>query len=104
MSYVRKSLGSVLASIGGVTLIAALAVWQFYQFVTFKDAGRVTDVQGGSLHLWLAIGAALIACVAGFFVFSVFLRYDRDDEMHITSTPALDRRLAAETKDASAVR
>jgi hypothetical protein len=84
MSYVRKSLATVLASIGGVILLAALAVWQFYEFVIFRNAG-IADVQGGSLHLWLAIGAALIACVAGFFVFSVFLRYDRDDEMHITS-------------------
>ncbi len=95
MSYARKSRGSVIASIGGVTLIAALAVWQFVQFVTFKNTVGVADVQGGSLHLWVAIGAALFACVAGFFVFSVFLRYDRDDEMHITSTPAHDRRLAA---------
>jgi hypothetical protein len=25
------------------------------------------------------------ACVASFFVFSVFLRHDTDDELHITS-------------------
>jgi uncharacterized membrane protein len=82
MSFVRKSLGNVLLSIGGVVLVAALGVWQFYVFVTFPDA------QGGAIHLWLAIGATLVACIAGFFVFSVFLRYDRDDEMHITSSPA----------------
>jgi heme exporter protein D len=104
MSYIRKSPGNVIASIGGVILVAAFAVWQFYQFVTFKSAGDVFDVQGGTLHLWLAIGATLIACVAGFFVFSVFLRYDRDDEIHITSSPASERRLAAETKDVGAVR
>jgi len=82
MSFVRKSLGNVLLSIGGVVLVAALGIWQFYVFVTFPD------VRGGAIHLWLAIGATLVACVAGFFVFSVFLRYDRDDEMHITSSPA----------------
>lgn len=88
MSYVRKSLTNVLASIGGVVIVAALAIWQFYVFVTFKSATGVVDTQGGTLHLWLAIAAAVIACVGGFFVFSVFLRYDRDDEMHITSPPA----------------
>lgn len=98
MSYARKSSGTVAISIGGVMLLAALAVWQFYRFVMFKNTAGITDIQGGSLHLWLAIAAALAACVAGFFVFSVFLRYDGDDEIHITSTPAQDRRLAAKTK------
>ena len=88
MSYVRKSLSNVLVSIGGVIIVAALAIWQFYVFVTFRSANGALDTQGGALHLWLAIGAAVLACVAGFFVFSVFLRYDRDDEMHITSPPA----------------
>jgi hypothetical protein len=85
MSYIRKSLTNVLASVIGVMLIATIAIWQFYLFVTFKDAQGIMDVQGGTYHLWWAIGAALIACLSGFFVFSVFLRYDRDDELHITS-------------------
>ena len=68
-------------------MIALLAVWQFYVFVTFKDA-RGVELPGGTSHLWLAIAAAVVACTAGFLVFSVFLRYDRDDEMHITSSPA----------------
>ena len=86
MSYIRKSLGSIVASIAFVVLALALSIWQFYRFVTFSDANGVS-IQGGSLHLWLAIGSALTACIAGFFVFSVFLRYDRDDEMHITLAP-----------------
>ncbi len=96
MSYARKSLANVLATIGITILSATLAVWQFYRFVTFRDALGVIDFQGGSLHLWLAVGAALTACVAAFFVFSVFLRYDRDDEMHITLSPNLQRSAAAE--------
>jgi hypothetical protein len=85
MSYLRKSLTNVLAAVIGVMTIAATAIWQFYLFVTFKNSQGVVDVQGGTLHLWLAIGAAVVACLAGIFVFSVFLRYDRDDELHITS-------------------
>jgi hypothetical protein len=85
MSYIRKSLTNVLAAVSGVMLIAAIAIWQFYLFVTFKDAQGIMDVQGGIYHLWWAISAALVACLSGFLVFSVFLRYDRDNELHITS-------------------
>ena len=65
--------------------LVTIAVWQFYLFVAFKDSNGTIDVQGGTLHLWLAIGIALVACIGGFFVFSVFLRHDRDDELHITT-------------------
>lgn len=83
--HIRKSLTNVLSAVVGVMAIAAVAVWQFYLFVTFKTSHGVVDVQGGTVHLWLAIGAALIACLAGFLVFSVFLRYDKDKELHITA-------------------
>jgi Kef-type K+ transport system membrane component KefB len=85
MSEIKKSQTNVLLATLGVVLIAAIAVWQFYLFVTFKDAKGLIDVQGGTHHLWRAIGAAMIACLAGFLVFSVFVRYDKTDEMHITS-------------------
>ncbi len=81
----RKSPANILAAVIGVTSIAAIAIWQFYLFVTFKNAQGLVDVQGGTQHLWWAIGAALIACLAGFLVFSVFVRYDKDNEIHITS-------------------
>lgn len=85
MSNLQKSRTNVLAAVIGVVSIAAVAVWQFYLFVTFRDSQGVMDVQGGTNHLWWAIGAGLIACLASFLVFSVFLRYDKDNEMHITS-------------------
>lgn len=81
---IRKSLTNVLLSVIGVIAIAAIAVWQFYLFATFKTSHGVLDVQGGAIHLWLAVGAVLVACLAGFLVFSVFLRYDKNNEMHIT--------------------
>ena len=86
MSYVRKSISGVWATSIGVVLLGAIATWQFYLFVTFKTNG-IADTQGGQGHMWVAIIAAVFACLAGFFVFSVFLRYDREDEMHITSAP-----------------
>jgi hypothetical protein len=81
----KKSMTRILLAVTGLAALAAVAAWQFYLFVVFKDAQGVVDVQGGSIHLWLAIGIALIACLAGFFVFSRFVRHDARDEIHITS-------------------
>jgi hypothetical protein len=85
MSYARKNLKNVLGSIVGVFVVGAIAMWQFYQFVTFRNASGLED--GGTGHLWWAIVMAVLACAAGFLVFSVFLRHDTDDELHITSSP-----------------
>ena len=80
MSYAKKNLKNVAGSIVGVIVVAAIAVWQFYLFVTFKD------LQGGTSHLWWAIAMAVLACTSAFLVFSVFVRHDTDDDLHITST------------------
>jgi hypothetical protein len=74
----------VLATIG-LAALAAIAAWQFYVFATFKDTSGTVDVQGGTLHLWLAIGIAVVVCVGGFFLFSKLLRYDMRNEIHIVS-------------------
>lgn len=84
MSFARKSLTNISGSILAVIVVTAISVWQFYAFVTFKDANGVVDPQGGMSHLWWALALAVIACAGGFFVFSVFMRHDTDDELHIT--------------------
>lgn len=86
----KKSRIKNLVAAIGLAALAAFGAWQFYLFVIFKNSQGVTDVQGGTVHLWLAIGVALLVCVAGFFLFSKFLRYDTRNEIHITSPgPAL---------------
>ena len=82
--YQKISIKS-LAAVIGVAALAALGAWQFYLFVTFKNSQGVVDLQGGTIHLWLAIGIALFVCLAGFLLFSKFLRYDTRSEFHITS-------------------
>ena len=72
-------------SAAGLMVLAAIAAWQFYLFASFKDATGLVDLQGGKLHLWLAIGVAVMVCVGGFFFFSKLLRYDKQSEMHITT-------------------
>ena len=83
--YQQKSRIKNLVAAIGLAALAAFGAWQFYLFVIFKNSQGVTDVQGGTVHLWLAIGVALLVCVAGFFLFSKFLRYDTRNEIHITS-------------------
>jgi len=83
--YQRTSLKLRLVSVIGLVVFAAFAAWQFYLFAVFKDANGVIDAQGGTLHLWVAIGIALLVCIAGFFLFSRLRRNDARDEMHITS-------------------
>ena len=81
----KKSGTKALMAVIGLAVLGAVAAWQFYLFAVFKNSDGVVDVQGGTIHLWLAIGCALIVCIAGFFLFSRFLRYDQRDEIHITS-------------------
>lgn len=81
MSYARKNLKNVAGSIAVVVIFAALAIWQFYKFVT------ISSVQGGTSHLWWAMAMGALACGAAFLVFSVFVRHDTDDDLHITSAP-----------------
>jgi len=82
--HIRKSSTRVLTALIGVIALVMLAVWQFYLFVVFKESSGIANAPGGMLHLWLAIGITLIACIS-FFVFSIFLLHDRDDELNITS-------------------
>ena len=85
MSYVKKNSSKVFGSIAGIMAVTAIGVWQFYRFVTFTNEQGVVDLQGGRGHLWWAIAMVVVACTAAFFVFSVFMRHDTDDELHITS-------------------
>jgi hypothetical protein len=85
MSYFKKSRANILAASIGLVTMAAFAIWQFYIFATFKNATGGFDTQGGTVHLWAAIAVGLVACIAGFFVFSNFVSYDKDNDLHITS-------------------
>ncbi len=81
----RNNLTKILMTAIGLALLAAVAAWQFYLFVAFRDINGALDVQGGRVHLWTAIAIAVVTCIAGIFFITKFLSYDRRDEMHITS-------------------
>ena len=67
--------------------MTAVASWQFYEYATFKHDNGLINTQGGVIHLLLALLLAFLACGLGFFMASRFLRYDVDDQLHITSPP-----------------
>ena len=78
---------SVFGKVSGVVIIALVAIWQFYTFVTFKNAAGVADLQGGKAHLWWAIALGVIAFIGALLILSASMQYDRGSEMHITSPP-----------------
>ena len=71
---------AVLWTIG--LLMAAIATWQFYVFVAFRDSKGLLESQGGTLHLWLAIGAAVLTCLCAFL--GIFRHINQPEEIHIT--------------------
>lgn len=64
-------------------IAAALAAWQFYTFVVFRDSRGILDAQGGQLNLWLAVGAGVLACACLFA--GILRRVNKTEEFHITS-------------------
>jgi hypothetical protein len=74
-----------LIATAAVAAIAVIAAWQFYLFATFKNSQGVFDAGGGTIHLWLAVGAAVVACAVGLFAFSVLVGFNEADELHINS-------------------
>jgi hypothetical protein len=83
MSRIKKSMTNGWIATAVVAAVAVIAVWQFYLFATFRNSQGAFDAAGGTVHLWLALGAA--ACVAGFIAFSVSVGHDEADDMHINS-------------------
>ncbi len=74
MSFINRRLIRVMAAVVGMFAMAMIASRQLYLFSVFRDASGILDPQGGAQHLWLAIGAALIACLAGGLMFFFMLR------------------------------
>jgi hypothetical protein len=70
-----KSLLDILTWVVGLAA-TAYAIYEYYRFATFPE------LEGGHQHLWLAIGATVIAfaCALIFFV----RRVNKEEEIHIT--------------------
>ena len=81
--YIKHRQAKFVTVIVGVIVMATAASRQLYLFVVFRNAQGLSDMQGGRYHLWLALGAFLIACVAGCFMSLFFLRYGaKGNQLH----------------------
>lgn len=85
MNYAARNAKGLKLAMGALPLFLGIAIWQFYLFVTFKGLDGRLESNGGHLHLLIAVLMALLAFVVGFFVLSVLMRRNREDELHITS-------------------
>lgn len=65
-----RKLINVLSIVLGL-VATAYAVYEFYAFVAFPNPDH------GRGHMWMAIGAAVVACVCGFVY---FMRHIKDEE------------------------
>lgn len=76
-----KSMLDILLWVVGLAA-AVFAIYEFYQFATFKSATGGFDMQGGQSYLWMAIGATVVALVCGILY---FVRHvNKEEEIHIT--------------------
>ena len=87
MTFSRKSSSTTFVSIAMLVSMTAVASWQFYEYATFKHDNGLINIEGGVIHLLLALLLAFLACGLGFFIASNLLRYDVDDQLHIISPP-----------------
>ena len=70
-----------LCLVVGVIAVAA-AIWQFFVFITFKDARGFSDIFAGTSHLMWSILALIIACAC---MVMYFVRHTKPtEEIHIT--------------------
>ncbi|HEX8475897.1 MAG TPA: hypothetical protein VF666_17860 [Pyrinomonadaceae bacterium] len=76
-----KSMTDILVAVLGL-IAFVVAIWQFAAFATFKNERGLPDMWAGTNHLWLAIAAAIIACICAV---AYFVRNHKEmEEIHIS--------------------
>jgi heme/copper-type cytochrome/quinol oxidase subunit 4 len=70
-----KSMKDILFVIVGLAA-AAVAILQIYKFLNLPGTNT------GKTHLWIAIAAAVVACIFG--VLFLLGRVNKEEEIHIT--------------------
>ena len=77
MRYIKQRQTKFVVAVVGVMMMAIVASRQLFLFVVFRNAQGLLDAAGGRYHLWLAVGAVLMGCIAGGFVFFFFCDGDQ---------------------------
>jgi len=71
--------------VAAVVMIALTIVSsrQLYLFTIFRNADSLLDAQGGRAHLWLAMGAILMAAIAACLMFLFFLGREKSERPEV---------------------
>jgi hypothetical protein len=83
MNHPNKSLRTLLTGLCAIS--ALVAFWEFYQFVQFRNQSGGVEPLGSTSSLWIAVVAAVVACLAGAYVVFSTVNHSDEDVMHITS-------------------
>lgn len=81
-----SNLTKFVMSLVGLVVILLVASRQLFLFVVMKNPSGLTTV-GGNSHLWLAVIAGVIACVAGGLMFFFFGRHENNKWSKVVMTP-----------------
>jgi len=76
-----KSTTDILLWVVGL-LAFGLGLWQLMLFLGAKDSKGNVDMSAGTSHLWMAIAAAVLACICVAWAFA--RRPHVQEEIHIT--------------------
>ena len=76
MRYIKQRRAKFLTAVVGLIVMAIVTSRQLFLFVVIRNGQGLLDAQGGRYHLWLAIGAILMASIASGFMFFFFICYD----------------------------
>ena len=84
MRYIKMRKTKFVAAAVGLFVMAIAASRQLYLWVVFRTPQGLLDTQGGRYHLWLAIGAVVMACIAAGFMFLFFLYDAKRNDLRVT--------------------
>lgn len=73
MRFINSRRTKFVAAVVGVVAMTVAASRQLYLYLLAGHASGLAGAQGGRYHLWLALGALLMTCVAGGLTFFFFL-------------------------------
>lgn len=82
MSNISKFFTALL----GLLLMAFIVSWEFFLFVVKRDASGLSTA-GARTHMWLALAAGILACVASSLTFRFFSRYEKNKWSKVVLTP-----------------
>jgi hypothetical protein len=81
-----RDLSKFVAALVGLLLMTLVASWELFLFAVMRAPSGLST-EGGRSHLWLAVIAGIMTCVAGGLMFHFFLRHEKTKWSKVAMTP-----------------